>query len=182
MKIYSSVDAIRPKLDRPLVTLGNFDGVHRGHESVIRQVLERSRRSGRPALLVTFNPHPLKVVRPESAPPLLQTHEEKMARIEALGVEIGSVYFKAVGLGPGPTPRFHFKQPHHGDALSWLGRFEKVAAARQMPPTEEKKERAEPLEKAGSSADIRTAVRRAGATIIEERCDGGTGRCSSTLR
>ena len=87
MKIYSSVDEIRPRLDRPLVTLGNFDGVHRGHESVIRQVLERSRRSSRPALLVTFHPHPLKVVRPESAPPLLQTHEEKMARIEALGVE-----------------------------------------------------------------------------------------------
>jgi len=87
MKTYSSVGAIRPKLDRPLVTLGNFDGVHRGHESVIRKVLERSRRSGRPALLVTFHPHPLKVVRPESAPPLLQTHEEKMARIEALGVE-----------------------------------------------------------------------------------------------
>ncbi len=87
MKTYSSMDAIRPKLDRPLVTLGNFDGVHRGHEWVIRQALERSRRSGRPALLVTFHPHPLKVVRPASAPPLLQTHQEKMARFEALGVE-----------------------------------------------------------------------------------------------
>lgn len=55
----------------------------------------------------------------------------------------------------------------------------KVAAARQMPPTEEKKETADPLEEAGSSADIRAAVRRSGATIIEERCDEGTGRCSS---
>jgi len=87
MRIYSAVDAIRPKLDRPLVTLGNFDGVHRGHQFVIGQVLERSRATGRPALLVTFDPHPLKVVRPQSAPPLLQSHGDKMARIEALGVE-----------------------------------------------------------------------------------------------
>ena len=87
MKTYSSVDAIRPKLDHPLVTLGNFDGVHRGHQFVIAQVLERSRRSGRPALLVTFHPHPLKIIRPGLAPPLLQAHGEKMARIEALGVE-----------------------------------------------------------------------------------------------
>ncbi len=86
MKIYSSVDGIQPRLGRPLVTLGNFDGVHRGHQHVIRQVLERSRESGRPALLVTFHPHPLQVLRPESFPPLLQTHDEKMARIEALGI------------------------------------------------------------------------------------------------
>ena len=87
MKIYASVEGIEPRLERPLVTLGNFDGVHRGHEHVIRQVLERSRQSGYPALLVTFHSHPLKVLRPGSAPPLLQTHEEKMARIEALGIE-----------------------------------------------------------------------------------------------
>ncbi len=55
----------------------------------------------------------------------------------------------------------------------------KVAAARQIPPSEEKKETADRLKEAGSSADIRTAVRRSGATIIEEKCDAATGRCSS---
>ncbi|MGV7928219.1 MAG: anti-sigma factor family protein [Spirochaetota bacterium] len=55
----------------------------------------------------------------------------------------------------------------------------KVAAARQMPPTEQKKETADRLNEAGSPADIRAAVRRSGATIIEERCEEGTGRCSS---
>jgi riboflavin kinase/FMN adenylyltransferase len=87
MNVYTSVEGILPKLDRPVVTLGNFDGVHQGHQSVIRQVLDRSRQSGRPALLVTFHPHPLKVIRPESAPPLLLSHDDKMARIGALGVE-----------------------------------------------------------------------------------------------
>ena len=87
MKTYTGVKEIRPGLDRPVVTLGNFDGVHRGHQFVIAQVLDRSRQSGRPALLVTFRPHPLKIVRPASAPPLLQSHEAKMERIAALGVE-----------------------------------------------------------------------------------------------
>jgi len=87
MKTHSSADRIHPRLERPIVTLGNFDGVHRGHQFVIEQVLRRSRESGRPALLVTFRPHPLKIIRPGTAPPLIQTHEAKMALIESLGVE-----------------------------------------------------------------------------------------------
>jgi riboflavin kinase/FMN adenylyltransferase len=87
MKIYASAGEISPALERPLVTLGNFDGVHRGHQFVIGEVLKRSAQTGRPALLVTFHPHPLKIIRPQSAPPLLISHQEKMARLTALGVE-----------------------------------------------------------------------------------------------
>ena len=87
MRIYASAGEISPALDRPLVTLGNFDGVHRGHQFVIGEVLKRSAQTARPALLVTFHPHPLKVIRPQSAPPLLITHEEKMARLAALGID-----------------------------------------------------------------------------------------------
>ncbi len=87
MTTYTSVEEIRPRLERPIASLGNFDGVHRGHQFIIERVLSRARESVRPALLVTFRPHPLKIIRPRSAPPLIQTHEEKMALIAAVGVE-----------------------------------------------------------------------------------------------
>ncbi|MCI0567205.1 MAG: bifunctional riboflavin kinase/FMN adenylyltransferase, partial [Acidobacteria bacterium] len=81
------MESIAPPLDRPVVTLGNFDGVHRGHQSIISRTLEYAGTSGRHALLTTFRPHPLKVIRPDSAPPLLMDHNEKMLRIEELGIE-----------------------------------------------------------------------------------------------
>jgi riboflavin kinase/FMN adenylyltransferase len=86
MRIYSSVESIAPPLDRPVLTLGNFDGVHRGHQAIIARTLEFAFESGRDALLTTFRPHPLKVIRPDSAPPLLMDHDEKMQRIAELGV------------------------------------------------------------------------------------------------
>ena len=86
MRVYTSVDAIVPHLDRPSATLGNFDGVHRGHQFIIARTLEHARISGRHALLITFRPHPLKVIRPDTAPPLLMSDDEKLGRIEELGV------------------------------------------------------------------------------------------------
>lgn len=86
MRIYASVESIAPPLDRPVLTLGNFDGVHRGHQAIIARTLEFAEESGRDALLTTFRPHPLKVIRPDSAPPLLMDHDEKMRRIEELGI------------------------------------------------------------------------------------------------
>jgi riboflavin kinase / FMN adenylyltransferase len=86
MRVYASVQTIVPPLERPVVTLGNFDGVHRGHQYVIAQTLEHAAHTGRQALLTTFRPHPLKVIRPDSAPPLLMSHEEKMRRLEETGI------------------------------------------------------------------------------------------------
>ena len=86
MRIYPSVESISPPLERPVVTLGNFDGVHRGHQYVIARTLQQAGESRRAALRATFRPHPLKVIRPESAPPLLMTHDEKMRRIEETGI------------------------------------------------------------------------------------------------
>src|SRR4029434_3788640 len=80
MKIYEGIENLKPPLERPVVTLGDFDGVHRGHQSILAATLERAEASARPALLVTFRPHPLKVLRPDSAPGLLTPHEEKMRR------------------------------------------------------------------------------------------------------
>jgi riboflavin kinase/FMN adenylyltransferase len=59
------------------VTVGTFDGVHLGHQAVLREIAERARAGGRKSVLVTFEPHPLEVVNPQFAPPLLTTGPER---------------------------------------------------------------------------------------------------------
>jgi riboflavin kinase/FMN adenylyltransferase len=62
---------IPPELRRSVVTLGNFDGVHRGHRAVLDRLLEEARVRGLPAVAVTFDPHPVAVLHPERAPQLI---------------------------------------------------------------------------------------------------------------
>lgn len=59
------------------VTVGSFDGVHLGHEAVLREIARRAEAAGRASVLVTFEPHPLEVVNPQAAPPLLTTAVER---------------------------------------------------------------------------------------------------------
>ncbi|HMH42243.1 MAG TPA: bifunctional riboflavin kinase/FAD synthetase [Pyrinomonadaceae bacterium] len=71
-------------ISRPtVVTLGVFDGLHIGHQLIMKTVVERARAAGTVPTVITFEPHPRAVLHPESAPPLLQTFDQK---IEALGV------------------------------------------------------------------------------------------------
>ncbi|MEZ2371890.1 bifunctional riboflavin kinase/FAD synthetase [Arthrobacter sp. RCC_34] len=67
-----------------VVTIGNFDGVHRGHRRVLSRLVEAARESGARAVVVTFDPHPAQVHRPEHAPELIMGLQD---RIEALGAE-----------------------------------------------------------------------------------------------
>jgi riboflavin kinase/FMN adenylyltransferase len=60
-----------------VVTVGSFDGVHLGHQAVLREIAERASAAGRASVLVTFEPHPLEVVNPQAAPPLLTTGPER---------------------------------------------------------------------------------------------------------
>jgi riboflavin kinase/FMN adenylyltransferase len=77
-----------PRDGRPaVVTVGTFDGVHRGHWEVLREICRRARESGGRSILVTFHPHPLRVVRPEHAPPLLTTPAEKREILSESGLE-----------------------------------------------------------------------------------------------
>ena len=76
------------EIGRPAVlTLGVFDGLHLGHQLIISRVVERARRLGAVPTVVTFDPHPRAVLHPESAPPLLQTFDQKVEAFGVLGVE-----------------------------------------------------------------------------------------------
>jgi len=70
-----------------IVTVGMFDGVHRGHWAVLEEICERARAADRRSVLVTFDPHPLRIVRPEHAPPLLTTPLEKKEILAESGLE-----------------------------------------------------------------------------------------------
>jgi len=87
MKVFDDIATLRAHLKPPVATVGNFDGLHRGHRAIAQTVLERSRATGGSSLLVTFDPHPLRVLAPERAPLMLTTRKQKLALIEAAGIE-----------------------------------------------------------------------------------------------
>jgi riboflavin kinase/FMN adenylyltransferase len=70
-----------------VVTIGTFDGVHRGHREVLEEIGRRAAQLGGRSILVTFHPHPLRIVRPEHAPPLLTTVTEKRDILAQSGLE-----------------------------------------------------------------------------------------------
>jgi riboflavin kinase / FMN adenylyltransferase len=70
-----------------VVTIGNFDGVHRGHQEILRGVRELAAQAGRLPAVLTFFPHPVRVLRPAQAPSLLMTLEQRLAAIHELGIE-----------------------------------------------------------------------------------------------
>jgi riboflavin kinase/FMN adenylyltransferase len=77
-----------PSDGRPaVVTVGTFDGVHRGHWEVLQEICRRATRTGGRSILVTFHPHPLRIVRPDVAPPLLTTPAEKREILAESGLE-----------------------------------------------------------------------------------------------
>lgn len=87
MIVEESAAALRPHLVAPVATIGNFDGVHRGHQAILARVLERARALGGTSVAITFDPHPLKVLAPGRAPDLITTRRQKLALIEAAGID-----------------------------------------------------------------------------------------------
>ncbi|HXI22253.1 MAG TPA: bifunctional riboflavin kinase/FAD synthetase [Pyrinomonadaceae bacterium] len=76
------------EIARPTVlTLGVFDGLHLGHQLIMKTVVDRARATGAVPTVITFEPHPRAVLHPDSAPPLLQTLDQKIEAMSVLGIE-----------------------------------------------------------------------------------------------
>ena len=74
-----------------VITIGAYDGLHLGHQTVIAEVVAKATATGRRSAVVTFDRHPAVIVRPESAPKLLTDHEQRMELLEATGVDAAVV-------------------------------------------------------------------------------------------
>jgi riboflavin kinase/FMN adenylyltransferase len=76
-----------PWLAHPVLALGNFDGLHRGHSKIIERVKRGADERGGTAMAMTFDPHPPRVVRPDKAPPLLMTTEQRTEALHRAGID-----------------------------------------------------------------------------------------------
>ena len=88
MKIIRGVKNISNSIPYPVVAIGNFDGVHVGHQILFRKTAELARENGGTAIAFTFEPHPLKIIAPDKLPPLLTTFRKKMELIKECGIEL----------------------------------------------------------------------------------------------
>ena len=87
MRVWNSLDEVPTDLPRTVVTLGNFDGVHRGHREVLRRVVELARARGALAVAVTFTPHPRAVHQPEVPHVDIISPEQRVVLLEEAGLD-----------------------------------------------------------------------------------------------
>jgi riboflavin kinase/FMN adenylyltransferase len=87
MQLFRTLDELPSDFGPTLITVGNFDGVHRAHAHVLREIVSRARASGAKAVAVTFEPHPMRILRPESGLKLLTPTPEKLPLLQATGID-----------------------------------------------------------------------------------------------
>jgi riboflavin kinase/FMN adenylyltransferase len=88
MEIFSDFKQITEPFMNAVVTIGNFDGVHIGHQALLRQVVENAHRLDGTSLVITFEPHPVRAFNPNNSFPLLTSCEEKAELIGATGIDV----------------------------------------------------------------------------------------------
>ncbi len=140
-------------LRAPLVAIGNFDGVHRGHQAIIREVGRRAREQGGTSVVLTFDPHPMSIVHPEAPHALLTGREQKIELLTSLDVDVVLVL---------PfTPEFARRSAEQfvrEDLGERLGARE-VHVGRNFKFGKGREGRVEDLERLGASHGMRVVVR-----------------------
>ena len=84
MKTHRTFDSVRSRSGKLFVSIGIFDGVHRGHREIFRRLLDQARDEGAESAVITFDPHPRQFFNPDSPPRILSSLEEKSAILESL--------------------------------------------------------------------------------------------------
>jgi riboflavin kinase / FMN adenylyltransferase len=88
MRVVHGLGGLPHGCPRPVVTIGNFDGLHRGHQQLMRDLVARAVQSGGTSTVLTFHPHPLQLLAPGNAPRQIQTLHQKLVVMESLGIEL----------------------------------------------------------------------------------------------
>lgn len=88
MEIFTKIDSIKQPLQKAVVTIGNFDGVHLGHQALFHIVIDKAEAIQGTSVAITFDPHPLKVIAPDQRPPMITMAEQKAELIEKAGIEV----------------------------------------------------------------------------------------------
>lgn len=88
MELVEDINKIAAPLSNTVVTIGNFDGVHLGHQALFKKVIEQARLRGGKAVAVTFEPHPVRVLKQNGLPPLITIYEQKIELIAQAGIDV----------------------------------------------------------------------------------------------
>ena len=88
MKLIDNIDSITKPFDNAVITIGNFDGVHIGHQALFHEVIEKADAINGTSIAMTFNPHPVRVLKQNGHPPLITIHEQKTELIEKTGIDV----------------------------------------------------------------------------------------------
>jgi riboflavin kinase / FMN adenylyltransferase len=91
MEIFEGIEDIQRSFKNPVLTIGNFDGVHRGHQALFRKSREWAEKLGGETVVITFHPHPLQVLAPGEGPLFITSHERKLELIALCGVDVAVV-------------------------------------------------------------------------------------------
>ncbi len=87
MQVFRKLDEVPKDFGPTVVSVGNFDGVHRAHRYVISEMVRSARRLGARAVALTFDPHPIRILRPREAPPLITPMPYKLRQLEQTGLD-----------------------------------------------------------------------------------------------
>jgi riboflavin kinase/FMN adenylyltransferase len=87
MRIFHQLADVPADFGPTVLSVGNFDGVHRGHQYVLQQMSKRARELNAKSMVLTFDPHPIRIIRPHEAPPLLTPLPQKLKLLEATGLD-----------------------------------------------------------------------------------------------
>ncbi len=88
MTIIQDLESLKQPLRNPVLTIGNFDGVHRGHLALFDKVKQRAVAVGGQSVVMTFEPHPLKVIKKGNGPPIITPMDQKLCLIRDAGIEV----------------------------------------------------------------------------------------------